>query len=270
MANALRVGDHLLERLGARARRARMEVMASMKTTRRSPTDIGKGLLAGLAGTAAMTVSSTIEAKLRGRAVQHGAGPTPPPRRSGSRSSTDDAAQARFSTSCTGATAPAGASPAACCARSASRRGAATPAHFGAVWGSALVTLPALEVAPPVTMWGGEEVAIDVFHHLVYVAATGLAYELLDRSDHPRRTTCNAGAVGGSQDGQRAAAPNTLQGGSPEMKRLVIVLAALVSTLVAATGATAKPPDLNHAVYTMTNSPAGTPCWRSHATPTAR
>ena len=39
--------------------------------------------------------------------------------------------------------------------------------------------LPKLDVAPPVTMWGREEVAIDVGHHAVYAAATGLAYELL-------------------------------------------------------------------------------------------
>ena len=41
------------------------------------------------------------------------------------------------------------------------------------------VMLPALEVAPPVTMWGREEVAIDGFHHLVYATATGISYELL-------------------------------------------------------------------------------------------
>ena len=41
------------------------------------------------------------------------------------------------------------------------------------------VTLPALEVAPPFVFWGAEEVAIDVFHHAVYAAATGLAYELI-------------------------------------------------------------------------------------------
>jgi hypothetical protein len=56
----------------------------------------------------------------------------------------------------------------------------ATPAHFAAVWGSALVTLPALEIAPPVVFWKKEEIAIDVFHHAVYAAATGVAYELLD------------------------------------------------------------------------------------------
>ena len=58
---------------------------------------------------------------------------------------------------------------------------AATAAHFGAVWGSEQVTLPALGVAPPFWTWGAKEVGIDAFHHLVYAGATGAAYALLDR-----------------------------------------------------------------------------------------
>ena len=57
----------------------------------------------------------------------------------------------------------------------------ATPAHFAAIWGGALYSLPKYEVAPPVVEWAAEDVAIDIFHHLVYVTATGLAFELLDR-----------------------------------------------------------------------------------------
>ena len=56
----------------------------------------------------------------------------------------------------------------------------ATAGHFASVWGSSLVTLPVLDVAPPVTMWGKEEVAIDVWHHIVYALATAVAYEALD------------------------------------------------------------------------------------------
>ena len=58
---------------------------------------------------------------------------------------------------------------------------AATTGHFAAVWGSAAVELPILGVAPPFWRWGKLEVAIDVFHHVVYAVATGIAYELLDR-----------------------------------------------------------------------------------------
>ena len=40
--------------------------------------------------------------------------------------------------------------------------------------------LPSLGVAPPITEWGAEEIAIDAFHHAMYAAATGMAYEWLD------------------------------------------------------------------------------------------
>ena len=55
----------------------------------------------------------------------------------------------------------------------------ATAAHGAAVWGSAQVMLPALDVAPPSVTWPKHEIAIDAFHHAVYALATGAAYELL-------------------------------------------------------------------------------------------
>ena len=140
----------------------------------------GKGLAAGLAGTAAMTVSSTLEAKLRGRPFS-----TAPAKAAtkalGIETFDDGAAYARFSTLVhwgygTGWGAVRGLLRAV-----GIPSGLATPLHFAALWGSALYTLPKYEVAPPVTEWGVEEVAIDVFHHLVYVTAAAAAYELLDR-----------------------------------------------------------------------------------------
>jgi hypothetical protein len=59
---------------------------------------------------------------------------------------------------------------------------AATAAHLVAVWGNEQVMLPALDVAPPITMWGGKEIAIDAWHHAVYATATGVAYDLLNRN----------------------------------------------------------------------------------------
>ncbi len=47
------------------------------------------------------------------------------------------------------------------------------------MWGSAQVTLPALDIAPPAIFWPTEEIAIDAFHHTVYAVATGIAYQLL-------------------------------------------------------------------------------------------
>ena len=55
----------------------------------------------------------------------------------------------------------------------------ATAAHGAAIYGAAQVTLPALDVAPPAVFWAKKEIAIDAFHHAVYAAATGVAYELI-------------------------------------------------------------------------------------------
>jgi len=149
-----------------------------MKVLTKAASAIGDGIVAGFLGTAAMTASSTIEARLRHRAAS-----TAPARATakalGIRAFDSDLAQARFNDlshwgygtgwgvvrGLLGAT---GMPPAK-----------ATAAHGAAVWGSAAVTLPALEVAPPFVFWGREEVAIDVFHHTVYAVATGLAYELV-------------------------------------------------------------------------------------------
>jgi hypothetical protein len=140
---------------------------------------IGKGVLAGVAGTAAMTISSTLEAKLRGRAFSS-APADAAAKVLGIKEFESEAAKSRFSNLvhwgygtgwgvARGVLRSVGLAPAA-----------ATRAHFGSIWGSELVMLPALGVAPPAWRWGKEEVAIDVFHHLVYVGATAVAYELLD------------------------------------------------------------------------------------------
>jgi hypothetical protein len=149
-----------------------------MKTAEKVAGSIGKGLVAGFAGTAAMTISSTLEARLRGRA------PSSAPARAtakvlGISSFEDSVAQARFNDLShwgygTGWGAVRGLLDAA---GLAPRK--ATAAHGAAVWGSAQVTLPALDIAPPAIFWPKEEIAIDAFHHVVYALATGLAYELI-------------------------------------------------------------------------------------------
>jgi hypothetical protein len=140
---------------------------------------VGQGLAAGLIGTVAMTISSTIEQRVRRREAS--AAPAKATEKAlGIASFETPAAERRFSTlvhwgygtswgAARGALRAAGLSP-----------GTATVGHFASVWGSALVTLPTFDVAPPVTMWSRSEIAIDVWHHLVYVSATALAYEALD------------------------------------------------------------------------------------------
>jgi hypothetical protein len=140
---------------------------------------IGKGVIAGFAGTAAMTVSSTLEARLRGRAAS-----SAPARATtkvlGIKEFEDDRAAARFNDLShwgygtgwgvlRGLLAATGMTPRA-----------ATALHGAAIYGAAQVTLPALEIAPPAVFWPKQEIAIDAFHHAVYAAATGAAYQLIE------------------------------------------------------------------------------------------
>jgi hypothetical protein len=139
---------------------------------------IGKGLLAGFAGTAAMTVSSTLEARIRGRA------PSSAPARAtakvlGIKEFEDDIAMARFSDLSHWGYGTGWGVVRGLLGLTPLRPRTATAVHGGAVWGSAQVTLPALEIAPPSIFWGAQEIAIDAFHHLVYAAATGAAYSLI-------------------------------------------------------------------------------------------
>ena len=141
--------------------------------------DVGRGLFAGLLGTAAMTVSSTAEMKIRGRPASNA--PAVAAGKVLGVEPKDEEGEARFSTLVhwgygTGWGAVRG------LVGSAGLEGpAAAAAHFGAVWGAEQVMLPALNVAPPFWTWGAKEVSIDAFHHLVYATATSVAYSVLDR-----------------------------------------------------------------------------------------
>lgn len=145
----------------------------------RTTSAIGKGLLAGVVGTAAMTVSSTVESKLRER------GPSSAPADAASKvlgvEPRDEAGEQRFSNLVHWAYGTGWGAVRGLIGAAGLDGPVATAAHFAAVWGAEQVVLPALDVSPPAWEWGGEEIAIDGFHHLVYATATGLAYGWLDR-----------------------------------------------------------------------------------------
>jgi hypothetical protein len=150
------------------------------KLARTVAEDVGKGLVAGFIGTAAMTVSSTVEMKLRRREAS-----SAPARATakllGIKEFDSALAQARFNDlSHWGYGTSWGVLRGLLAATGMPAR-TATALHGAAIYGSAQVTLPALEVAPPVVFWPKEEIAIDAFHHLVYATATGIAYEALER-----------------------------------------------------------------------------------------
>jgi hypothetical protein len=142
--------------------------------------DVGRGMLAGAVGTAAMTLSSSLEARLRERE------PSDAPATAAGRvlgvQPRNPAGRARFSTVVhwTYGSMWGGARG---LIEAAGVRGApAVAGHCVAVWGAAQIMLPALGVAP--TAWKAErsDVAIDALHHAVYAVAAVLAFAALDDS----------------------------------------------------------------------------------------
>ena len=152
--------------------------MKARQTTSSIADAVGRGLIAGLAGTAAMTVSSTLEARIRGRK------PSSAPARAtakvlGIKEFEDAIAKARFNDLSHWGYGTGWGVLRGLLGATGMPAKAATAAHGAAIYGAAQVTLPALEIAPPSVFWAKEEIAIDAFHHAVYAAASGIAYELI-------------------------------------------------------------------------------------------
>jgi hypothetical protein len=138
---------------------------------------IGKGLVAGLAGTVAMTVSQMVEMKITKRkpstapadAVKKTLHIIPEP---GNKKKFANEIHYAYGTSwgiARGLLSLAGLSGFT-----------ATAAHFAALWGTAITIEPGLHLAPPVTKWKPKDIAIDIFHHAVYALVAGIVYEAME------------------------------------------------------------------------------------------
>ncbi|HEY5370074.1 MAG TPA: hypothetical protein VIJ75_13915 [Hanamia sp.] len=152
-------------------------------------TAIGTGLIAGLAGTFAMTVSQMIEMKITGRegsdtpanAVREVLDIKPVTESKSKKVSNDvhwvygtNLGVVRGAFSLAGL-----------------RGWAATAVHFVSIWGGEMMLLPALRVAPPVTKESPKSIAIDGLHHLVYAVAAGIVFDSINKQKPCERIVKN-------------------------------------------------------------------------------
>lgn len=141
---------------------------------------MGKGLFAGAAGTVAMTVSSTTEAKIRKRGAS--SAPADAAGKVLGVQPRDEEGETRFSNFVHWSYGTSWGAVRGLLHAAGIDGSRAVAAHFAAVWGSAQVMLPKLDVAPPPWKSPPEELAIDAFHHAVYSVATGIAFATLERA----------------------------------------------------------------------------------------
>ena len=140
---------------------------------------VGRGLLAGLVGTAAMTVSSTVEMKRRGREAS--TAPADAAAKVIGVEPTGDEAKARFSNVVHWSYGTGWGGVRGLIGFAGLSGPSAALAHLLAIWPAELVMLPSLGVAPAPWRWGATELGIDAFHHVVYVTVTGATFDLLGR-----------------------------------------------------------------------------------------
>lgn len=138
---------------------------------------LSKGALAGLIGTAAMTVAQEAEMRATGRA------PSLVPGHVASKlmrlKPTDDGALARISIGMHWAHGMTMGTVRALVGRTGLRGPSAAAAHFALMWGGDVILYKTLGIAPWPWQWSAEELAPDVLHKGIYAAATSAAYDRL-------------------------------------------------------------------------------------------
>lgn len=142
--------------------------------------DLGKGLAAGLAGTAALTAVQRIEMMITDR--EGSSAPAEAVEKVLDLRPENEAAGERLGHLTHWAYGTGWGAVRGLLGAAGLKGHAATAVHFAAVWGAALVMLPRLGLAPPVKEWGARQIAKDAFFHAVYAVATGQAYDQLDRN----------------------------------------------------------------------------------------
>ncbi|GAB3820870.1 hypothetical protein [Pontibacter rugosus] len=163
---------------------------------------IGKGILAGLAGTAAITISQMIEMKITKRGGSSSpskvagqvmgvvpsnkkqaselAGETVEPEKTNEEVKEEHAA--RFSQLMHWQYGTSWGVPRGLLSLTGLNGLPATALHFAGIWSTAQVMLPAANASEPITKWSPKQIATDVLHHAVYAVAAGLMFDYIDQT----------------------------------------------------------------------------------------
>jgi len=136
---------------------------------------IGAGIIAGLAGTVAITISQMIEMRITKRSPSTGPAnavqktldiePTPGTKK-------------RFSQQIHWVYGTTWGMFRGLLSLCGLKSWAAAGVHYGAITGTAMAMAP-LEGQPPVTEWKPKELAIDLLHHAVYIAVASCVFEMI-------------------------------------------------------------------------------------------
>lgn len=140
-------------------------------------TAIGIGVMAGIVGTAAITISQAIEMKIDKR--EPSSAPADAVSKVLDLEPTDEEKKAKVSQEIHWTYGTSWGIARGLISLIGLKGWKATLVHFGAIWGTEMVMLPSLDLAPPATEEDAKTLSIDALHHAVYAVAAGLAFDAI-------------------------------------------------------------------------------------------
>ncbi len=139
---------------------------------------LGKGLLAGLAGTAAITISQSVEMMLTDRE------PSTIPADAAAKvfgiQPVDEEKKSKLANEVHWAYGTSWGAFRGLLGALGLKGFPATAAHFAAIWGGAMTIQPSLDLAPPLKEWNAQTIITGGFHHAVYALVAGVVFDAID------------------------------------------------------------------------------------------
>jgi len=139
---------------------------------------IGKGLIAGLAGTAAITISQMIEMKITKRKSSNAPAKAVKETLHIEAASPED--NEEFSNEVHWTYGTCWGVMRGLLSIAGIKGFTATTLHLASIWGTAVTIQPKLDIAPPLSEWEPKDIAIDILHHTVYAVVAGLVFDAID------------------------------------------------------------------------------------------
>jgi hypothetical protein len=139
---------------------------------------LGKGLIAGLVGTAAITLSQTIERKITGKPTSFAPGDAASKALDIEASKME--ARKKFSDEVNWVYGTSWGSARGILSLFGIKGFPATAIHWVAIFYTAITIEPDFEVAPPINEWSKKDLAMFALHHVIYAATAGFVFDAIN------------------------------------------------------------------------------------------
>ena len=143
---------------------------------------LGKGLIAGLVGTAAITLSQAIERKITGKPTNFAPGDAASKALDIEASKME--ARKKFSDEVNWVYGTSWGSARGMLSLFGLKGLPATAIHWAAIFYTAITIEPDFEVAPPISEWSKRDIAIFALHHVIYAATAGFVFDAINEDEN--------------------------------------------------------------------------------------